>query len=90
MDLDPGIARYVEVLRAARVETLESCQGGEGHSAVEPIVRFLGGRSEGFRAPDVALAHGFPVLDLRRYSRQWMTASSNASRCSTARSNIIL
>jgi hypothetical protein len=66
-DLDPGIARYVEVLQAAGVETFESCQGGEGHSAVEPIVRFFGCKSEGFRALDVALTHGFPVLDLRRY-----------------------
>jgi hypothetical protein len=65
--LDPGIARYVEALRAASVETFESCQGGEGHAAVEPIVRFFGDRSEGFRALDVALKRGLPVRDLRRY-----------------------
>jgi hypothetical protein len=65
--LDPSIAQYVHVLRAAGVETFESCQGGEGHSAVEPIVRFFGVKSEGFRALDVALTHGLPVLDLRRY-----------------------
>jgi hypothetical protein len=28
--LDPGIAAYVATLRAAGVETYESCQGGEG------------------------------------------------------------
>jgi hypothetical protein len=65
--LDPGIARFVEVLRAADVETFESCEGGDGHSAVEPIVRFFGGKSEGFRALVVALTHGLPVLDLRRF-----------------------
>lgn len=65
--LDPGIARYVEVLRTGDVDTFESCQGGEGHAAVEPVVMFFGDKSEGFRALDVALKHGLPVLDLRRY-----------------------
>jgi hypothetical protein len=65
--LDAGIAPYVHVLREAGVETYESCQGGPGHAAVEPIVRFFGVRSEGFRALDVALKHGLPVLDLRRF-----------------------
>jgi hypothetical protein len=65
--LDPKIAAYVGILRNHGVETYESCQGGEGHSAVEPIVRFFGGKSEGFRALDVALTHGLPVLDLRRF-----------------------
>jgi hypothetical protein len=65
--LDPKIAPYVEKLRAAGIETFESCQGGKGHSAVEPIVRFFGDKSEGFRALDVALKNGLPVFDLRRY-----------------------
>ena len=66
-DLDPGVAEYVRVLREYGVETFESCQGGEGHAAAEPVVMFFGDRSEGFRALDVALKHGLPVLDLRRY-----------------------
>ena len=65
--LDPGIAQYVEVLRKADVETFESCEGGLGHASAEPMVRFFGGRSEGFRALDVALRHRLPVLDLRRF-----------------------
>lgn len=65
--LDPGIARYVEVLREADIETFESCQGGEGHAAAEPVVMFFGDKSEGFRALDTALKYGLPVLDLRRY-----------------------
>ena len=67
MVLDPGVAQYVEVLRAAGVDTFESCEGGEGHSYSEPVVRFFGQREEGFRALAVALEHGFPVSDLRRF-----------------------
>jgi hypothetical protein len=58
--LDPGIARYVEVLLAAGVHTFESCESGAGHVFPEPIVRFAGGLPEGFRALAVALEHGFP------------------------------
>ena len=65
--MDPGIAPYVDVLDAAGIETFESCEGGEGHSMPEPTVRFHGQRGEGFRALAVALEHGLPVLDLRRY-----------------------
>ena len=65
--LDAGIARYVEVLREAGVETFESCQGGAGHAYTEPVVRFFGDRGEGLRALGVALTHGFPVSDLRRF-----------------------
>ena len=64
--LDPGIARYVDVLDAAGVETYESCEGGEGHSYAEPAVRFYGVRGEGFRALAIALQHGFPVRAARR------------------------
>jgi hypothetical protein len=67
LDLDPGIAPYVEVLRAAGIETFESCQGGRGHAYPEPTVRFAGSRNEGFRALVVALEHGLPVRSLRRY-----------------------
>jgi hypothetical protein len=65
--LDPGIKHYVEVLAANGVETFESCQGGEGHCMPEPTVRFHGAKPDGFRALAIALEHGLPVLDLRRY-----------------------
>src|SRR5207244_1932744 len=65
--LDPAIADYVNLLRAGGVETFESCQGGAGHADVEPVVRFFGDKSEGFRALDLALRSGLPVLDLRRF-----------------------
>jgi hypothetical protein len=64
--LDAGIAREVEILRAAGIETFESCQGGEGHCYAEPTIRFHGGRGEGFRALAVALENGLNVLAIRR------------------------
>ena len=64
--LDEGIRDIVETLIAHGVETFESCQGGEGHSSPEPVVRFEGDISEGLRALSVALAYGLPVFRLRR------------------------
>jgi hypothetical protein len=64
--LDPGVARYVDALDAAGVETYEPCEGGEGHSNAEPAVRFYGERGQGFLALAVALQHAFPVRALRR------------------------
>lgn len=67
--LDPGIRHTVGVLDAGRVETFESCEGGQGHSFPEPTVRFYGGPSEGFRALDVAMRADLPVRAIRRYWR---------------------
>jgi hypothetical protein len=64
--LDPGIRDAVEILRAAGVETFESCQGGTGHAYPEPTVRFCGPHSDGFKALAVALQSNLPVLALRR------------------------
>lgn len=63
--LDPGIRRYVLVLRACAIETFESCEGGPGHACPEPMVRFNGNAFEGFKAFAVAMTHGLPVLSLR-------------------------
>ena len=65
-DIDKGILHEVEVLSGNGVETFESCQGGQGHPFPEPIVRFFGGRAEGFRALGVALLNGLKVTELRR------------------------
>lgn len=62
MPLDKGIRRYVLTLRSVGIETFESCEGGEGHSSPEPMVRFHGDASEGFRAYAVAKQMGLPVL----------------------------
>lgn len=64
--LDQGIRRYVECLRAAGVETFESCEGGPDHAYAEPTVRFHGQRGEGFRALSVAIDLGLQPVDLRR------------------------
>jgi len=49
--LDAGIARDVEILRAAGIETFAPYEGGTGHTYPEPTVRFHGGKSEGFECP---------------------------------------
>lgn len=64
--LDAGIAKAVRILRAAGVETFESCEGGPGHSYPEPTIRFHGDAPEGFRALAAAMKEGFPVAELRR------------------------
>lgn len=64
--LDPWIEPGVLVLRAAGVETFESCDGGKGHAYAEPTIRFRGDRAEGLRALAVALGNNLPVAELRR------------------------
>jgi hypothetical protein len=64
--LDEGIREIVLTLIAQGIQTYESCQGGAGHSYLEPTVRFEGDESEGLRAVAVALAYGMPVARLRR------------------------
>jgi hypothetical protein len=65
--MDPGIAPFVNVLDAAGIETYESCEGGESHAYAEPGIRFHGDIGAGFKALSVAVEHGFPVCDLRRF-----------------------
>jgi hypothetical protein len=64
--LDPGIERAVHALRAAGIETFESCDGSPGHAYPQPTVRFHGNRSEGFKALAAAVQAGLDVCDLRR------------------------
>ena len=65
--IDAGIANEVRILWENGIETSESCEGGKGHPFHEPTVRFLGGKSEGFRALGIALQHGLKVTGLKRY-----------------------
>lgn len=67
LPLDPEITYAVWVLRAAGIETYESCSGTEGHSFTEPTIRFNGGYEEGLRAVSVAMKHRLPVFSLRRF-----------------------
>ena|SRR5687768_18453451 len=64
--LDAGILSTVVTLRAAGVETFESCEGGPGHAYPEPTVRFYGELPAGFRALAAALEARLPVRELRR------------------------
>ena len=64
--IDKGILSAVMTLRAAGIETFESCEGGDGHAYPEPTVRFHGHQSEGFRALTAALQSGLRVMALRR------------------------
>lgn len=66
MPLDPGIAREVQILREAGVETFESCQGGAGHASPEPMIKLHGTSSAGWRALAICLDHGLDVMDLQR------------------------
>ncbi len=64
--LDRGIKRAVELLRTSGIETFESCEGGPGHAYPEPTVCFTGSPEAGWRAAALCLAHGLPILCLRR------------------------
>jgi hypothetical protein len=66
MGLDRGIRRYVLIFRRAGIETIESCEGGAGHSFPEPTIRFAGNSGEGYRAASVAMTYGLPLLAVRR------------------------
>ena len=65
-DLDPGIADAVHVLRAAGINTSQSCEGGDGHTRSEPIVEFRGDFAEALRAVAAAVDNGIPIQELRR------------------------
>lgn len=65
MGLDPGIRRYVLILRSGGIETFESCEGGSGHAFPDPTIKFHGNAWEGFKAISVAMSHGLPVLSVR-------------------------
>ncbi len=64
--LDPGIRHYVLILRSQGIETCQSCEGGPGHSYLQPTVDFRGGKGEGPRAIGAALTYGLPVGELMR------------------------
>ncbi len=66
LELDPGIRRAVLTLRAAGVETFESCEGGYGHAFPDPIIKFHGGAWAGYRAFAVATERGLPVLRVQQ------------------------
>lgn len=68
MAIDAKIERFVRILRLNGVNTIQSCQGGEGHPSQHPMVWFLGDQGEGMRAAGIAMNHGYQILYL---NRQW-------------------
>lgn len=62
--LDAGIQGAVVLLCKAGVETVQSCEGGEGHSYPEPTVDFMGGKGAGLYALSVCVEHNLPVKEL--------------------------
>jgi hypothetical protein len=74
--LDPGIQRFVDILREHGVETCQSCQGGEGHCYDWPTIDFVGGDGAGWHALGVCLDFGLPVMSLRR---EWSVSPSGVS-----------
>lgn len=64
--LDPGIALAVKMLRSNGINTIESCEGGEGHSFTQPTVVFDGPYDESLRAVSIAMISGLPFSELRR------------------------
>jgi len=63
---DPGIRQALHALMVAGVETIESCQGGNGHAYQEPTIKFAGSPWEGARVFSIAMESGLPVCDIRR------------------------
>lgn len=68
--VDPGILAAVEILNAHGFETVESCQGGEGHCYDLPTVRFKGNEFDVIRAYELCLAHRLCVLEGKRVYRK--------------------
>lgn len=63
---DPGIRHALRTLMAAGVETIESCQGGNGHAYAEATIKFAGNPWEGARVFAIAMEADLPVCDIRR------------------------
>lgn len=61
--LDPGIRFAVRVLHASGFETCQSCQGGKGHSYLEPTVEMIATSddADGFGAVAALQSYGLPV-----------------------------
>ena len=68
LSLDIGIKNTVELLRKFNIETVQSCEGGKGHSYPEPTIEFCGTQEAGYRAVSICIAHGLPISKLYRFS----------------------
>lgn len=66
-NIDSGILHLVDFLRHNKVETFESCEGGEGHIFEVPTIRFGGTKAEGLRVISLAMQFDLGADELRRY-----------------------
>lgn len=66
-EIDPGIASAVRALDFYGIETFESCQGGEGHSAEKPSIWFRGDDHAGLWAVWLLSSLKFKVEELSRH-----------------------
>ena len=64
--LDPGIRDAVIALRGRGIETLDSCQGGEGHALIWPMVSFDSGEEDALSAFRFMIERGFPADRLHK------------------------
>jgi hypothetical protein len=66
--LDAGIAPLVKLMVDNDISTVQSCEGGDGHAYIRPTVELDCSEEDGWRALELAQAHGFKVYNL---SRTW-------------------
>ncbi len=65
-DLDPGIRDAVAALRRRGIKTVDSCQGGEGHAWIWPVVSFEASEDDAMGAFRFLIESGFPADRLHK------------------------
>ena len=64
--LDPEIEWMVNLLREEGIETIYSCQGGEGHLEDSPMIQFEGAIGDQWHALAVCDHWGLPLLQIKQ------------------------
>jgi len=79
--LDNGIRPAVEILISHGFETIESCEGGNGHAFPDPTVKFLGSEFDLIRAYEVCECYNLNVLAVRRvYTKSEVYSQDNTKK----------
>ncbi|MCI1751294.1 MAG: hypothetical protein LKM36_00045 [Flavobacteriales bacterium] len=68
--LDPGIRPAVKLLWEHGFDTIESCQGGEGHCFKHPTIYFFGDEFDAIRAHEICQGAGMIVSSVKRVFRK--------------------
>ena len=74
---DPGIARPVCLLQQAGIDTVQSCEGGKGHSTHEPTIWFRGKKKEAKFVLKMAIELSWPIS---RVLREWNPVGINGQQ----------